>query len=86
MLALLLERGAKVEEQHYLGTTALHFAARVGAVEMAELLLDHGADIDRKGRKFDASGQTPLECALERDQHEFASFLLQKGARPAEGA
>lgn len=77
---LLLERGAQVERQHHLGTTALHWAAMAGRTEMIELLLDNGADIDRVGRKFDASGQTPLELARARGRDAAARLLRDRGA------
>ncbi|MEM7258405.1 MAG: ankyrin repeat domain-containing protein, partial [Pseudomonadota bacterium] len=40
MMQLLLDKGAKVEEQHYLGTTALHWACIRGPIELTELLLE----------------------------------------------
>jgi ankyrin repeat protein len=78
---LLLERGAEVERQHHLGTTALHWAAMRGQVEMAALLIERGADVERVGRKFDAAGQTPLALALEREQPAVAALLRERGAR-----
>jgi ankyrin repeat protein len=80
-MELLLERGAEVERQHHLGTTALHWAALSGNTDMAELLLDRGAAIDRVGRKFDAVGQTPLDLARSRGHRGMVSFLKGRGAR-----
>lgn len=81
MMALLLERGADVEQQHWLGTTALHYAAVRGDVEMAELLVDHGADLNRAGRKFGGSPMTPLEIAAGRDHTALVDWLRARGAR-----
>ena len=38
MMALLLERGAEVEAQHFLGTTALHWACMRGRLKVVTLL------------------------------------------------
>lgn len=76
---LLLDAGAEVERQHFLGTTALHFAALGGQVEMAELLLERGADPHRVGRKFDPAGQTPLDLAESRGHDAVAGLLRARG-------
>jgi len=81
MARLLLEHGAEVEDQHWLGTTALHWAAMSGQTEMAELLIDRGADVDRIGRKFDGDGQTPLQLARARDHEDVVRLLKARGAR-----
>ena len=78
MMKLLLERGALVEEQHFLGTTALHWACLRGQMEMVELLVAHGADVNRTGRKFKAYGERPLQMAKDE---KIADFLKSKGAR-----
>ena len=80
MLELLLARGAKVEEQHFLGTTALHWASMGGQVEMVDLLIQHGADVNRAGRKFGPVPETPLQSALRRKQEDVARLLRQHGA------
>lgn len=81
MAELLLSRGAEVERQHHLGTTALHFAARSGQREMAALLLEHGADPDRRGRKFGGEAQSPLALALEAGHDEVVKLLRERGAK-----
>lgn len=75
---LLLQHGAKIERQDWLGTTALHWAAHFGDLDMAALFLEHGADVHRVGRKFDAKGQTPLQLA---ETPEMAKLLRDHGAR-----
>lgn len=74
----LLRRGAQVERQHFLGTTALHYAARSGRIEMAELLIQHGADVNRVGRKFGGAEAAPLDFA----EGKMAQFLRDHGAKP----
>ena len=78
---LLLDAGAQVERQHYLGTTALHLAAQRGHADLAELMLDHGADPNRVGRKFSAEGQTPLQLAERGGHNDIAALLRDRGAR-----
>jgi truncated hemoglobin YjbI len=56
--------------------TALHMAARRGNLEIAEVLLDCGADIDAR----DSLGDTPLRRAVNCDKIRVASLLLARGA------
>jgi hypothetical protein len=81
MMELLLSRGAEVEAQHWLGTTALHYAAASGDVAMAELLVDHGADVNRPGRKFGGHPLTPIEIAVQRKRDLLVAWLESRGAR-----
>lgn len=60
------------------GWTPLHFAAYGGNVDVAKLLLDRGADIDRRANtKF---RNTPLQVSLLTGQEEMAAFLVAHGA------
>lgn len=81
LLKLLLKRGAKIEAQHFLGTTALHWACLRSPLEIVELLIAHGADVNRVGRKFGADGQSPLELAERNDRKDVAALLRKHGAR-----
>src|SRR5213075_36449 len=55
----------------------LAFAARSGKTDLAELLLEHKADINTP----DDAGQTPLHWALYGDKEEdMVNLLLSKGA------
>jgi ankyrin repeat protein len=78
MMQLLLDRGAKVEQQHFLGTTALHWACSRGSIEMVEMLLENGADVNRIGRKFKDTGETPLQ--ISKDE-KIIDYLKSKGAK-----
>lgn len=78
MMQLLLDSGARIAEQHYLGTTALHWACRRDSIELVELLVEKGADVNRVGRKFNAAGQRPLE--LTKDE-KIIAFLRSRGAQ-----
>jgi len=75
----LLRSGANVHSKA-LGITALHIAAGKGYVDLAELLLSHGADINAPG-KSNAQLVTPLAIALRSKQNRMADFLKSRGAR-----
>jgi truncated hemoglobin YjbI len=56
--------------------TALHMAARRGNLEVAEALLDCGADIDAR----DSLGDTPLRRSVNCGKTQVAALLLARGA------
>src|SRR5260221_5341765 len=55
--------------------TPLHFAATYGQLELARVLLAHGADVDDA-----APGETPLDRAVIMHDVPMASLLLEHGA------
>jgi hypothetical protein len=55
------------------GTTALHIAARLGHVGMAQLLIDHWANVNLAN----ARGETPLMIAAQHQRRSMVDFLLQ---------
>jgi ankyrin repeat protein len=60
------------------GWAPLHFAAYGGNLKVAELLLDRGADINRRANtKF---RNTPLQVSLLTAQEEMAAMLVKRGA------
>ena len=77
---LLVKAGANVEAHHVLGTTALHWAAGRGQLEMVDFLCEHGADVNRTGRFYDPKGQTPLQSAEAGDHGEVVKLLRDRGA------
>ncbi len=56
--------------------TLLHAAARDGAVELAEKLIERGAALDA----LDIDGNTALHYAFENGNWEFAKLLVLRGA------
>jgi len=74
--AALLDAGADVNA-HKRGTTALHWAARGGQMEMLELLLSRGADPHAKA-KTPQGEQTPLDMALKAEKKEAADRLRRR--------
>lgn len=80
MMERLLAFGADIEESHWMGTTALHYAALGGQADMVAFLLDRGANVMRVGRKFDPAGQTPLQLASARGRESIVRLLRDRGA------
>jgi quinoprotein dehydrogenase-associated probable ABC transporter substrate-binding protein len=78
----LLGKGADVNGLSNLGETALTTASRAGCIEMMQLLVRHGARVDRP----DGDGLTPLMGAVQRDQAPAIKFLLTHGAGIEKGA
>lgn len=54
----------------------MHYAAQENQVEIAQLLIQHGANVN----ELDDEGQTPLFIAAEEGNDSFAELLLQHGA------
>jgi ankyrin repeat protein len=66
----LLKAGADATVRAF-GQTPLHLAANKGYVEIAALLLDHGADVN-------AGPVTPLEVATKKNQSKMVEFLKSR--------
>ena len=74
-----LEAGSDPNSCNKMGQTALHVAAIWGSMEVGQLLLEAGAEIEARNQM---GGITPLMCAAQRDQTEFAEMLVERGANP----
>jgi ankyrin repeat protein len=75
----LVRSGAEVNAQDGVKRcSALHMAARRGNLEVAEALLDCGADIGAQ----DSSGDTPLLRAVNCRKAKVIELLLNRGATP----
>ena len=59
------------------GVTPLHYAAGYGHKEIAELLIDKGADVDAKAD----NGITPLDWAIDRKHSEITDLLRKHGGK-----
>ena len=70
--------GSDAEERDIGGFTPLLFAARVGDIDSARLLLAAGADVDDTG----PDGASVLVVATHSGHGAFAQFLLDQGADP----
>jgi ankyrin repeat protein len=79
VVELLLRYGADVNWPSGPGlSTPLHMTARRDNVSLAEVLLNAGAEIDRK----DSKGETPLRRAVNCGQEGMVILLLSRGADP----
>jgi uncharacterized protein len=80
LLIAIIEGGHNINETDKGGETPLHFAARFHLVEIAEILIKHGASIDVQ----DAYGNTPLWRATfeAKGRVELIKLLLANGADP----
>ena len=61
----LLQNGANPNNMSFDGETALHFASKIGALEIVESLIAHKANINLPK---DIDGKTPLHVACENQQ------------------
>lgn len=74
---ILISKGANLEApSEDRGARATHLAANFGELEMLNLLLDAGADIEARDQK----GQTPLLLAAATNNTEVVKVLLDRGA------
>ncbi len=76
----LLRSGADVNAAQGDGMTALHWAAELGSVELAEMLVFAGANLAAVTRLGD---YTALHIASKAGHAEFVNELLKAGADPA---
>ena len=77
----LLEMGADPEYGNHAGYPSLVAAlssARSDRLEILDLLLSHGADIQQRG----VNGYTPLHWAVGEDDPRLVEWLLARGADP----
>ena len=73
-----IKNGSVIDVGDNHGRTALHLAATFGCPLSARVLLDSGADPEKR----DARGQTPLHKAAVNDHREMMEILTQAGADP----
>ena len=81
IVAELIRAGADIHALGTNGWTPLHMAAARGQVEKARLLIDAGADVNRR-TEIDAS-ETPLMEAAFAGQPSTVRLLLEHGADPS---
>ncbi len=76
IVVMLLDAGADVESAGHNFHWPLQIAASMGAIDLAEILLQHGAHINRSG----VDGYSALHHAVLDNQPQSVEFLLRKGA------
>jgi hypothetical protein len=80
---LLLERGADPNSgtsnstREWNGFTPLHYSSEDGKIEIARVLIGHGANVEMK----DENGRTPLDIASNEGHEEIIKLLVEHGAR-----
>jgi ankyrin repeat protein len=77
IMELLIEDGADVNARGYYGMTPLFPPVRAGREDCVKLLLEHGADPNRKEMY---EGRTPLHTVALTHDREIAALLLRHGA------
>ncbi|XP_040183384.1 B-cell lymphoma 3 protein isoform X2 [Rana temporaria] len=78
-LEVLMRADTKdLEATNYEGMTALHIAVSTERRGLTLCLLKHGADVNAVDIK---SGQSPLIQAVESNQEDMVSLLIQNGAK-----
>ncbi len=75
MMALFVERGARIDARNELAEEALQLAAWKGRLEAVRWLLDHGAQVNRPDRNW-----TALHYATFAGHQEVVDLLLARGA------
>jgi ankyrin repeat protein len=72
----LIDAGADVNERSLDGTTALHWAAHRGDLQLVRVLLEHGADVTARNEY----GATPISAAAVEGDYDVIEALLDAGA------
>jgi ankyrin repeat protein len=74
-----MQNGLDPNRRNWLGITLLHRCAAKGQIEIAQVCLDHGADINAIETEWSS---TPLGWAAREGKKEMVPWLLSKGANP----
>lgn len=81
MAQVLIEAGAPVDGLPTSGETPLHGAASLGERGVAEVLLDHGADMEAIASYPGIPDGTPLDFAVHFGMVEVVDLLVRRGAK-----
>lgn len=73
----LIREGANVNGRNSGGRTPLHEAVRDGLTDIANVLIDSGADVNATTRGF---GETPLHYAVRFGHSDLVDILIKAGA------
>ena len=73
----LIELGLKVNSRDHHSKTPLHYAARIGDLDLGKLLIQLGAQLN----PMDFKGRTPAGLAEEKENFNFADMLEALGGK-----
>ena len=73
----MIQAGGDVNEQTEDGSTTLHAASENGHVEVVDILVQAGGQVNTQGGK---DGSTPLHLSSAKDHVEVITALLTAGA------
>ena len=76
--------GTDVNAKDTDGWTPLHPASYEGHVEIVELLIGKGADVNAKVEFGSFQGKTPLDAANNRSRTEIVNLLRKHGGKTGE--
>ena len=74
--AYLADDPAAIDTRDSAGFSLLHWAVASGQLDMADVLITEGADLEARARR----GKTPLHLAAYEGREEMADLLLSRGA------
>src|SRR4029077_10340485 len=78
-----LDKGAEVDAKNEMGISALWIAASKGKLDIIELLVKRGADVNvRDGIWY----MTPLSMSASGMKLDIAKFLIKSGAKDVDAA
>lgn len=80
LAAVLIEAGAPVDGLPASGETPLHGAASLGEAGVAEVLIDHGANIEAVAGYPGIPDGTPLDFAVHFGMVDVVDVLVRRGA------
>ena len=80
LVQYLLDAGANPNAIGDGGWTPLHYASENGFVEVANLLIKHGAAVNAKATCERAGRKTSLQVAIRNSRHRMYPILLSAGA------
>merc|ERR1719499_808946 len=85
VIRLLINAKAYIHRENHKGETPIFYAIRGDSLKAAEILIQHGADVNHQSRHLqqksleDRVGNTPLSIAEIHKSHDLIALLLQHG-------